>query len=82
MTKFVLTIKVIKYETMLKTLEGKKDLIPLEIRKLFETVSATGNPNSHPNNLPESKRKQQASIAEQSLSHICNWFFKKSLYFF
>lgn len=64
----------IQFSTMLQSIE-KLNVIPLEIRKLFETVSATGNPNSHPNNLPESKRKQQASIAEQSLSHICNWFF-------
>ena len=71
--------KSILFSTMLRSLEEKKDLIPLEIRKLFETVSATGNPNSHPNNLPESKRKQQASIAEQSLSHICNWFFNDYL---
>ncbi len=71
--------KIIKFETMLRSLEEKKDLVPLEIRKLFETISATGNPNSHPNNLPDSKRKQQASIAEQSLSHICNWFFNDYL---
>ena len=71
--------KNILFSSMLRSLEEKKDLVPLEIRKLFETISAKGNPNSHPNNLLDSKRKQQASIAEQSLSHICNWFFNDYL---
>ena len=64
----------IQFSTMLQSIE-KLNVIPLEVRKLFEAISATGNPNSHPNQITDSKRKMHASIAEQSLAHICNWFF-------
>ena len=64
----------IKFSTMLQSIE-MLNVIPLEVRKLFEAISATGNPNSHPNQITDSKRKMHASIAEQSLAHICNWFF-------
>lgn len=71
--------KTISFHKMMIKLEEKRDVFPLEIGKLFETISATGNPNSHPNDLPEKKRKQQAAIAEQSLALICNWFFNDYL---
>jgi len=68
--------KNIGFQTMLDSIvKTNNEAIPLEIRKVIEFIGAIGNQSSHPNQIPEHKRKQDASSVEQFLAHLCNWFF-------
>jgi hypothetical protein len=70
----------IGFDKMLNSIvEKNKYTIPLEIRNLIESIRATGNSNSHPNQLTDKMRKRQADVASHSLSFICNWFFNEYL---